>query len=635
MFFFRTVRQTWYCFPEELVKATFPCSILHYNTTQALQRWTSGAAIFGDSPDRDFTMDIVTVSRRNHTSKKENKENAQPAFERKPFIKREKPAAPPFQLKSNKKEETLAKSVSLKVKEKQAETRSTEALKKTGVTDVKQRQTHSQAFFSEQAVKHRKMVKEAPKPPAAAVASSKPAPGMYKGKIVQSKIGSIWKSSTSISDADPKPSAPKIKSQSVGHVTKSRSKSVTDQLGREMHKPAPTRSKSVSERPAQVSKPSTSRPPAVVHSARPPARAVPATLTSTGTRNVNAAASKGSQISKPKVPVTDRKVNKPPVSSSISQYRLNMETTEERRAKLADWLASKGKTSKRPAMVTAAQSKIKASAKPKAEPKPQSQVERQPPIQHNTKPEPRSAAHKPDTAAALCADTQIAEVTTQIQTPAIMNTTLDLLENSDEDLFDSQQDRVDDIVVNLCEALEAMETPSRCSEVPLETRVSSEDKAEESKSCDGCTEEVRNEKPEEDDEQAKNEAESDDNEVKMEEGAESDEVTATTPQREDASVVKYSVKTTPYLQSVKKTIEGEVSTSTRRKSNIKDLKFLTPVRRSCRIERKSSRLPTMLVDHDPCVTSLAELVNLDQDSNAYIYRKNPALLEDLPDQPRV
>lgn len=86
--------------------------------------------------------------------------------------------------------------------------------------------------------------------------------------------------------------------------------------------------------------------------------------------------------------------------------------------------------------------------------------------------------------------------------------------------------------------------------------------------------------------------------------------------------------------SVKKTIEGEASTSTsRRKGSIKDLKFLTPVRRSCRIQHRSSQMPTMLADHDPCVSSLAELVKLDDDPNAYIYRKNPALLEDLPDQP--
>lgn len=88
--------------------------------------------------------------------------------------------------------------------------------------------------------------------------------------------------------------------------------------------------------------------------------------------------------------------------------------------------------------------------------------------------------------------------------------------------------------------------------------------------------------------------------------------------------------------SVKRTIADDASSSAhRRKSNIKDLKFLTPVRRSCRIQRKSTHLPTMLLDHDPCVSSLAELVKLDDDPNAYIYRKNPALLEDLPDQPKL
>ncbi|XP_034540219.1 cytoskeleton-associated protein 2 [Notolabrus celidotus] len=599
-------------------------------------------------------METVSVSRRNHTNKKENKENAQPAFGSESVTKREKRTAPPFQLKGNKKEETLAKNGPLKAKEKQADTRSMVALKKTvQITkkgDVKQRLTHSQAFLSEQAVKHRKMVAEAPKPPApkppAPVPSSKSAPGMYKGKIVQSKIGSIWKSSSSISDADPKPSAPKVEGQRVGNMTKSRSKSVADQLRNDAHKPAPTRSKSVSERRVQVSKPSiTSRPPAGFRSARPPARTVPATLTSTETRKDKAAAIKGCPISRPKGPVRDGKVNKPPVSSTISQFRLNSETAEERRAKLADWLASKGKTMKRPAMTTApaTQSK-KVSTKPKAEPKPQSRAESQPVMQCNTKPVPKPSveAHKPDAAAAaLCADTQRTEVMTQIQTPAIMNTTLDLLENTNEDLFDGQQGGVEDIVVNLCDALEAMATPSRCSEVSTGTDVCSEVEVE-SETMDGCKEEVRNEKPEDVSEQLKAEqvkdgAGSDEDEVELDEEAESDGgVMETTPQREDASVVKYSVKTTPYLQSVKKTIEGEVSTSTSRKrSNIKDLKFLTPVRRSCRIERKSSRLPSMLVDHDPCVTSLAELVKLDEDSNAYIYRKNPALLEDLPDQPRM
>lgn len=244
----------------------------------------------------------------------------------------------------------MAKNGPLKAKTKPANARATsgEALKKVktvqrdgnGVpaTDVKQRQTHSQAFLSEQVVKHKKIVAEAPKPPAA-VPSSKPAPGMYKGKIVQSKIGSIWKSSATAGGADPKPAAPKTKSQMVGNATKSRSKSVADLPGRGTQNPALTRSKSVSEKPAQVSKPAVSKPavtsrrPTGVCSAHPPARTFQATLTSTTTRNTNVAPTKrsGIQNSKPKIPVTDKKVNKPPVTSTLSQYRFNMDTAEERR----------------------------------------------------------------------------------------------------------------------------------------------------------------------------------------------------------------------------------------------------------------------------------------------------------------
>lgn len=56
------------------------------------------------------------------------------------------------------------------------------------------------------------------------------------------------------------------------------------------------------------------------------------------------------------------------------------------------------------------------------------------------------------------------------------------------------------------------------------------------------------------------------------------------------------------------------------------------MRRSSRIHNKSSQLPKMLVDPDPCVSSLAELVKLDDNPNAYIYRKNTALVADLPDE---
>ncbi|XP_070700405.1 cytoskeleton-associated protein 2 [Pempheris klunzingeri] len=612
-------------------------------------------------------MDNVAVSRRNQTYKKGNKENAQPAHGSKPSVKRDKTSTIPFQLKSNKKEELLARNGPLKAKAKTVAPWSTsgEAPRKektaqrdgrgASADEVKLRQTHSQAFLSGQVVNHKKMVAEAPKPPTT-VPSSKPAPGMYKGKIVQSKIGSIWKSSTTAGGAQLKPPAPKTESRRLGNVSKSRSKSVAELDGRGTLNPA--------------LKPSVARrPPAGFHSARPAARTVRATVTCTSSRNTNVAPTKGSgtQSLKPKIPVTDKKVNKPPVTSTLSQYRLTMESAEERRAKLAEWLTSKGKTFKRPALTGAAPPKTKVSAKPEAL-KPQSQSHVEPAAQRKPEPEPHLEEDEADPAAAAhCAGTQGAQLSTHSQTPVIMNTTLDLLEDSDADLPVEPQDRVDDVVVNLCDALDAMETPSRCNDDCSQVTDVCNDVEMDSKPQDECKKDDQKidmpedvgeqpkveqvmEEEESDQEVGTDEEEESDQEVGTDEEVESDQevgtdeevendedevVVKTTPQMEDASVVKYSVKTTPYLQSVKRTIEDEASTSTsRRKSNIKDLKFLTPVRRSCRIQRKSSRLPTMLVDHDPCISSLAELVKLDDDSNAYIYRKNPALLEELPDQPR-
>ncbi|TDH04626.1 hypothetical protein EPR50_G00134700 [Perca flavescens] len=573
-------------------------------------------------------MDNVAVSRRNH--KKGNKENAQPAYGSKSLMRRDKTSVTPFQLASNTKEQTVAKTSSIKAK---VDTWSTsgEALKKAktvqkdrkgagAATDVKLRQTHSRCFLTEPAVKPKKPVAEAPKPPAAAL-SSKPALGMYKGKIVQSKIGSMWKSTATVGGADTKPPAPKTQVQRAANVTKRRSVSVADLPVHVVQKPASTRTKSVSDEPAQAPKPPTaSRPRAGLYSARPAARTVPATLAGASSRNAKVAPAKGSgtRSATPKIPGADKKVNKPPVSNALSQYRCTIETAEEKRAKLAEWLASKGRTFKRPAMTTAEASKTKVSAKPEADPEPGQEA-------HN--PGPAAAAH--------CSGL------TPSQTPVTMSTTLDQLENSDADLPVDPQDGIDDVVVNLFAALDAFPYED---ELPQVTDVCNNVEMEDGKQKDECkTEERKEEEMHEEGEQPKVEQvkdgveESSAQKVETDEEVESDDdddgVMETVPQMEDASVIKYNVKTTPYLQSVKKAIEDEASTSTsRKKSHIKDVKFLTPVRRSCRIERTSSRLPAMLADHDPCVSSLAELVQLDDGdaANAYVYRKNHALLQDQP-----
>ncbi|NWU41337.1 CKP2L protein, partial [Hylia prasina] len=55
-----------------------------------------------------------------------------------------------------------------------------------------------------------------------------------------------------------------------------------------------------------------------------------------------------------------------------------------------------------------------------------------------------------------------------------------------------------------------------------------------------------------------------------------------------------------------------------------ELKFLTPVRRSLRIERARSHYPEMLKDHDPVVSSLSEILDAEEET-CFFFRKNMAL----------
>ncbi|NXB03603.1 CKP2L protein, partial [Cnemophilus loriae] len=55
-----------------------------------------------------------------------------------------------------------------------------------------------------------------------------------------------------------------------------------------------------------------------------------------------------------------------------------------------------------------------------------------------------------------------------------------------------------------------------------------------------------------------------------------------------------------------------------------ELKFLTPVRRSLRIERARSHYPEMLKDHDPVVSSLSEILDAEKET-CFFFQKNKAL----------
>ncbi|KAM9172141.1 cytoskeleton-associated protein 2 isoform 2-T2 [Pangshura tecta] len=91
-------------------------------------------------------------------------------------------------------------------------------------------------------------------------------------------------------------------------------------------------------------------------------------------------------------------------------------------------------------------------------------------------------------------------------------------------------------------------------------------------------------------------------------------------EKEGSYLIKYSVSTTPYLESMKKKMQCEANDSA-----VQDIKFLTPVRRSRRFQEKLCKLPDMLKDHDPCVSSLEQLGELGAVNNAFIYRQNSAL----------
>ncbi|XP_075419240.1 cytoskeleton-associated protein 2-like [Tenrec ecaudatus] len=58
--------------------------------------------------------------------------------------------------------------------------------------------------------------------------------------------------------------------------------------------------------------------------------------------------------------------------------------------------------------------------------------------------------------------------------------------------------------------------------------------------------------------------------------------------------------------------------------DMQDMKLITPVRRSTRIERAVSRYPEMLQDHDLVVASLDELLEV-EDTECFIFRRNEAL----------
>ena len=91
-------------------------------------------------------------------------------------------------------------------------------------------------------------------------------------------------------------------------------------------------------------------------------------------------------------------------------------------------------------------------------------------------------------------------------------------------------------------------------------------------------------------------------------------------QRENVNVFFNSGNNFVVFFSVKKKMQFDETNSA-----FKELKFLTPVRRSRRLQEKTSKLPDMLKDHYPCVSSLEQLTELGSETDAFVCRPNAAL----------
>ncbi|XP_038641434.1 cytoskeleton-associated protein 2-like [Scyliorhinus canicula] len=89
----------------------------------------------------------------------------------------------------------------------------------------------------------------------------------------------------------------------------------------------------------------------------------------------------------------------------------------------------------------------------------------------------------------------------------------------------------------------------------------------------------------------------------------------------DSSVIKYRVTATSQV------LRGKGTVDRMRSVGKQDVKFLTPVRRSVRIEHVSASHPEILREHDCCVTSLNELLAVEE-AATYVYRENRALLNE-------
>ncbi|NXE22894.1 CKAP2 protein, partial [Ardeotis kori] len=94
------------------------------------------------------------------------------------------------------------------------------------------------------------------------------------------------------------------------------------------------------------------------------------------------------------------------------------------------------------------------------------------------------------------------------------------------------------------------------------------------------------------------------------------------PEKENdtSHLMRYNPSNTPYLESVKMHHEAN-------DSNTKDLKIVTPLRYSQRIREKMCKLSDTVKDQDPCMSSFEQLEELEPKATAFIHKQSNVLKE--------
>ncbi|XP_064587052.1 cytoskeleton-associated protein 2-like [Zonotrichia leucophrys gambelii] len=116
------------------------------------------------------------------------------------------------------------------------------------------------------------------------------------------------------------------------------------------------------------------------------------------------------------------------------------------------------------------------------------------------------------------------------------------------------------------------------------------------------------------------------------EGAKEEEATPREPTT-PCPAERHPIASTPglvgrHMTSLPPSVKLQVTSASRGREfrEHPEFKFLTPVRRSLRIEWARSRYPEMLHDHDPVVSSLSEILAAEEET-LFFFRKNKALPE--------